>query len=29
MASRYRETDTDEEVINAFKVFDKEGNIVC
>ena len=25
MASKYRETDTDEEVINAFRVFDKEG----
>lgn len=26
MSSKYRETDSEEEVINAFKVFDKEGN---
>ncbi len=26
MGSNYRETDSDEEIINAFKVFDKEGN---
>lgn len=25
MASKYRETDTDEKVINAFRVFDKDG----
>lgn len=26
MSSKYRETDTEDEVINAFKVFDKDGN---
>lgn len=29
MAKKMKETDTEEELIEAFKVFDRDGNGIC